>query len=618
MQSTPLKETNSPLNREQAEQLNRLVQNLRGDQLTWISGYLAGLSAAGHPAANETPVPASAPAGAPAPTTTPEITILFGSETGNSEEVARQAHARAEARGFKARVEDMLDFKKAQLKKATHLMVVCATHGEGEPPVPAEELHELVSGRKAPKLQGAKFSVLALGDTSYEHFCQAGRDFDAYLEKMGGERIHPRVDCDVDYEEPAEQWIEAVLDAFGADLDVSAPAAHATVTPINASVSTASAAPSPVYSKKSPFPAELVDNVVLNGRGSAKEVRHIELSLEGSGLEHEPGDSLGVVPTNDLGVVAELIDVLKVSGEDPVTGLDGEVALKDALTHAYEITTLTRPFVEKYAHLADSRELHALLEPDRRKDLMDYMEGREVVDLVEQYPIDGITAEDFVRMLRRMPPRLYSIASSYKANPDEVALTVAAVRYYSFGRSRKGVASTYLADRVGDEDTVLVYIDRNKHFKLPEDPNTPIIMVGPGTGVAPFRAFLEEREDLGAEGRNWLFFGAQHFLTDFLYQRDWLRWRRDGLLDRIDVAFSRDRQEKTYVQHRMLENARDIYAWLEEGAQFYVCGDADRMAHDVHSALTDIVREQGGRSAEDAVAYVKQLQKDKRYQRDVY
>lgn len=613
MQSSPLKETNSPFNREQVDQINRLVQDLQVDQMAWISGYLAGLTAAGQPAANETAAlaqPAPAVDAGPAP----EITILYASETGNSEEVAQQAGQRAEARGLKARVEDMLEFKKAQLKKTTHLLAVCATHGEGDPPVPAEELFEVVSGKKAPKLKETRFAVLALGDTSYEHFCKAGKDFDAYLEAMGGERALARVDCDVDYEEAAEQWIEDALDALAGDLDTGA---SATVTPIGAAAG-AQAQVEPAYSKKNPFPAELMDKVVLNGRGSGKEVHHIELSLEESGLVHEPGDSLGILPVNDPGVVSELIDTLKMNGDDVVKGQGGEVPLSEALASSYEVTTLTPPFIEKYAELADSSELKALLEPDRRKELTAWMEGREVVDLVEQYPVDGLSAEEFVGTLRKLPPRLYSIASSYNANPDEVSLTVDALRFDSHGRSRKGVASTYLADRLGEDATVPVYVDTNKNFKLPADPDTPIIMVGPGTGVAPFRAFMEEREEAGAGGRNWLFFGAQHFLTDFLYQRDWLRWRKDGLLNRLDVAFSRDQQEKLYVQHRLRENAKDLYAWLEEGAYFYVCGDETKMAHDVHGELTDIVREQGGKSAEDATAYVKQLMKDKRYQRDVY
>src|SRR5690625_2324235 len=339
MQSTPLQETNSPFNREQVEQINRLVQDLQADQMAWISGYLAGLTAAGHPAANEgAAVARPVPAPAASAGTAPEITILYASETGNSEEVARQAAQRAEARGLKARVEDMLDFKKAQLKKTTHLLAVCATHGEGDPPVTAEEMFDLVSGKKAPKLKEMKFAVLALGDTSYEHFCKAGVDFDTYLEAMGGERALTRVDCDVDYEETAEQWIEDALDALAGNLGAGA---SATVTPIAAAAGAPAQQSEPEYSKKNPFPAELVDNIVLSGRGSDKEVRHIELSLEESGLVHEPGDSLGILPVNDPNTVAELIDTLKVNGDDPVKGQGGEVPLSEALASSCEITTLT-------------------------------------------------------------------------------------------------------------------------------------------------------------------------------------------------------------------------------------------------------------------------------------
>lgn len=608
MQATLLKDTNSPLSHEQAEQLNQVIQGLRSDQLTWISGYLAGLTAGGHVANQQL---AGAVPAAPASVAMPEITILFASETGNGQGIAEQACERAKSRGFKASVADMLDFKKAQFKKTTHLMAVAATHGEGDPPVAAEEMHELVTGKKAPKLEGTKFSVLALGDASYEHFCKAGKDFDSAFEAMGGQRIHPRVDCDVDYEDAAEQWIEGVLDAFSKELAAVQPGRSATVTPLHAVAE-------PSYSKKHPFPAPLVENLILSGRGSAKEVHHIELSLEGSGLVHSPGDALGIIPSNAAAAVTDLLAATGLNESDSVTGSRGEMSLRAALTQDYEITVLTRPLVEKYAQMAQASELNELLREGNNKALNDYLYGRELMDLVAQYPIKGISATDFTGLLRKLPPRLYSIASSYTANPDEVSLTVDAVRYHSHGRDHQGVGSTFLADRVAEDEQVLVYVDANKNFKLPQDSNTPVIMIGPGTGVAPFRAFMQEREELGAGGKNWLFFGAQHFLTDFLYQREWLGWRKSGLLTQLDVAFSRDQQDKIYVQHRLREQGAQLYAWLQEGAQLYVCGDADQMAHDVHEALIQVVAKHGGQSVDNATAYIKQLQKDKRYQRDVY
>jgi len=607
MASQLLTETNSPLSREQAEQLSRLVADLRNDQLNWLSGYLAGLSAAG---AASVPAEAQASA-AQEPAEAPEVTILVGSQTGNAEDVAQQAASRAQARGFKAHVVEMGDVKKPQLKSAHRLMVVVSTHGEGDPPDNAMELHELVGSKKAPPMKEAKFSVLALGDTSYENFCQTGRDFDARLEALGAQRIHDRVDCDVDYEDPAAAWIEGTLDAFSAELDVQPTSNVVSFGPV-------SGAEPAAYSKKNPYHASLMENLVLNARGSSKETRHFEVSVEDSGLEWEPGDSLGVLPANRERDVDDMLRALGFSGDESVEGPRGAVSLRDALTHDYEITTLTRPFIEGWAELADSDDLRAWLTEDNRSALREWMWGRHIVDVVQTWPVENLSAQDVIGKLRKLPPRLYSIASSYNANPDEIHLTVAAVRYETHGREREGVASTWLADRVDDETPLPVYIDKNKHFKLPDDDNAPIIMIGPGTGVAPFRAFLEEREHRGAAGANWLFFGEQHMRTDFLYQREWLKWREAGLLDRLDVAFSRDEPQKVYVQDRIRERAADVYRWLTEGAYVYVCGDAEYMAPDVHQALIDVIAEQGGLSNEDAAAWLGQLQKDKRYQRDVY
>lgn len=606
MQSQLLTESNSPLTREQAEQLSRLVDDLRSDQLTWLSGYLAGLTAATAAAAPATAQAAAAPAEAP------ELTILYGSQTGNAEGIALQAAQKAEARGFRVQVLDMGDVKKPQLKSASRLLVIVSTHGEGDPPDNAIELHELVGSKKAPPMKDAKFSVLALGDTSYEHFCQTGRDFDQRLEALGGTRIHPRTDCDVDFDDDAEAWIEGALEAFSAELE-STPSNVVTFGPTAATATEASQ-----WTKKNPFPATLLENLVLNGRGSEKETRHIELSLEDSGLQWEPGDSLGVLPTNDPRDVEDITLALGFSGDETVTGPRGEVSLRDALAHDYEITTLTRPFLQSWAELSESAELRALLADDKREALREWLWGRQLIDVLQSWPVGGMSAQEFVERLRKLPPRLYSIASSHSANPDEVHLTVATVRYHAHGRDRGGVASTWLADRIDDDTAVPVYVDHNRNFRLPDNDDTPIIMIGPGTGVAPFRAFVEEREARGAGGRNWLIFGEQRFRSDFLYQREWLRWRDTGALDRIDVAFSRDQAEKVYVQHRIRDNARDIHAWLEEGAHVYVCGDAERMAPDVHQALIDVLASEGGLSAEDAGARLGQLQKEKRYQRDVY
>ncbi|MDQ4147992.1 MAG: assimilatory sulfite reductase (NADPH) flavoprotein subunit [Pseudomonadota bacterium] len=608
MQLISLNEHSTPLTEEQIDQLNKLVQSLSPEQVTWVSGFLAGINWMNR----GMPQTQTAPA---ALTEQPTLTILYGSQTGNSEAIAQQAHAKALERGFKATVKDMGEYKKANLKNERNLLVVVSTHGEGDPPDNAEELHEFLHGKKAPRLESLRYSVLALGDTSYENFCKIGRDFDKALESLGAQRLHARADCDVDYEEAAEIWIDGTLAAFAEHLKAPAP-----TTAISAPQA-AAAAPQKVaslYTKKNPFSATVLDNFVLNGRGSAKETRHVELSLEGSGLVFEPGDSLGVMPSNNPELVAELIQTLALKPDETVVTYEGEMTLGNALSHAYEITTLTRPFIAKYAELSRSQALMELVAEENKKRLAEFSYGREIIDVVQQFPINGVSASQFIGVLRKLPPRLYSIASSYRANPDEVHLTIAVVRYETHGRPRKGVASTHFAERLTEGDTIPVYVDANRNFKLPADPNAPIIMIGPGTGVAPFRAFLEERETLGATGKNWLFFGDQHFTTDFLYQIEWQRWLKEGVLTRMDVAFSRDTEQKVYVQHRMLEKSKDIYSWLEEGAYFYVCGDEKRMAHDVHDTLIGIVAKEAGLSSQKAAEYVKGLQKDRRYQRDVY
>lgn len=608
MQAKPLDERSSPLSSEQADQFNKLVASLSPDQANWISGYLAGLKAAAWEGGGSPAMPAEGAQEAS------RITILYGSETGNAEHVAELARQRAIEEGFPARAVDMADYKAKDLKNEKLVMIVTATHGEGDPPDPATDFYEFVHGRKAPKLSGTKFAVLSLGDSSYEHFCQTGKDFDARLAELGAERLHERVDCDVDFEETAERWVEEALGVFAEH----AQPAESAPSNVVAFTGAGEQREAPKYDRKNPFPAEVLENIHLTGRGSNKETRHLELSLEGSGLSFEPGDALCLVAENRSDVVNELLEALGFSGEETIEGPRGEVPLEEALRRDYEITTLTPPFMKAWAEQAGSDELDELVADDNRKQLMSYMWGRHVVDVVAEYPVSGLEPQTFVGMLRKLQPREYSIASSYNANPDEVHITVAAVRYHSHGRDRYGVASTYLADTIEPGDTVPVYVQRNKNFKLPSDSSAPIIMIGPGTGVAPFRAFLEERGEQDAGGSNWLFFGEQHFRTDFLYQTDWQRWLKDGVLTRMDVAFSRDGAEKEYVQHRLLERGREVYEWLQEGAYIYVCGDAESMAPDVHAALHEVVQREGGLSEEQAAEYVKDLQRNKRYQRDVY
>ncbi|BAW80678.1 sulfite reductase (NADPH) flavoprotein subunit alpha [Candidatus Nitrosoglobus terrae] len=598
---------NSPLTAEQAEILNRLISALSTEQLTWVSGYLAGFNAA----ASSTASAAQLAIATTSVDATQAITILFGSQTGNAEKLGEKLHQQLSKAGFAPSLQSMGSYKSRQLKRENYLFIIVSTHGEGDPPDNAEVFYEFLHSKKAPKLEGLQFSVLALGDSSYEHFCKTGRDFDICLDTLGGRRFFERVDCDVDYDDVAEAWVTGIVEALAKEFSSSAT--------VISGARVLDQAESAHYSRKNPFPASLLENLKITGRGSSKDVRHIELSIEGSSLSFEPGDSLGIVPSNCPELVAEFIDAVKLDSKSVISDAKGETqTLENALFHDYEITTITRPFLEKYAALTESKELSKLLEEENRAQLRDFLYGREIIDVIYGYPLLGITAGQLVGLLRKLPPRLYSIASSYKASADEVHLTVAVVRYQSHERLRKGVATTFLAERVPEDEAVPIYVDSNKNFRLPKDPNTPIIMVGPGTGVAPFRAFLEEREVTEAYGKNWLFFGDRCFHTDFLYQQEWLDYRKNGLLTRIDVAFSRDGAKKTYVQHRMLENSRELYAWLEEGAYFYVCGDAERMAPDVHETLLTIVEKEGGVSRDKAIEYMRDLQQGRRYQRDVY
>ncbi|AMA53854.1 assimilatory sulfite reductase (NADPH) flavoprotein subunit [Bacillus inaquosorum] len=598
---------NSPFNQEQAELLNRLLPTLTESQKIWLSGYLSAQSVSAQETAG---APAAASAAAAAPAVSKEVTVLYGSQTGNAQGLAENAGKQLEQRGFQVTVSSMSDFKPNQLKKVNNLLIVVSTHGEGEPPDNALSFHEFLHGRRAPKLEDLRFSVLALGDSSYEFFCQTGKEFDQRLEELGGQRISPRVDCDLDYDEPAAEWLESVFGGLSEAGGGSAAPASA------ASPQTGESS----YSRTNPFRAEVLENLNLNGRGSNKETRHVELSLEGSGLTYEPGDSLGVYPENDPELVELLLKEMNWDPEEIVTlNKQGDVRpLKEALISYYEITVLTKPLLEQAAQLTGSNELRELLAPGNEGNVKAYIEGRDLLDLIRDYGPFSVSAQEFVSILRKMPARLYSIASSLSANPDEVHLTIGAVRYDAHGRERKGVCSILCAERLQPGDTLPVYVQHNQNFKLPKDPETPIIMVGPGTGVAPFRSFMQEREETGAEGKAWMFFGDQHFVTDFLYQTEWQNWLKDGVLTKMDVAFSRDTEEKVYVQHRMLEQSAELFEWLQEGAAVYICGDEKHMAHDVHNTLLEIIEKEGNMSREEAEAYLADMQQQKRYQRDVY
>ncbi|WP_336787879.1 assimilatory sulfite reductase (NADPH) flavoprotein subunit [Paenibacillus sp. MMO-177] len=617
-----LQVTNSPFTGEQAELLNKLLPTLTGSQMQWLSGYLAFYGAGNNTAlasvaagAAVADAPVTALAAVPAVAQGPkDATILFGSQTGNAQRLAGRLAEKLKAQGFDVTLSAMNQFKTNKLKEVGYLFILASTHGEGDPPDNALTFYEYLHGKRAPKLEGMKFSVLALGDTSYEFFCKTGADFDVRLAELGAERIVDRVDCDVDFEDAAAGWLAAVSSAVSA-----APSAASAPQGAAVSASPAAAGESE-YSRSNPFMAEVLDSLNLNGRGSDRETRHLELSLEGSGLTYAPGDAVGVYAQNDPALVEDIITLLNWNADEKVvTGKAGETSsLREALLHHYEITVLTKPLLEKAVAFSGNAKLAELVKPENKEELKAYLNGRDLLDLLRDYAPWTLKAADVASLLRKLPPRLYSIASSIEAHPEEVHLTIRKVEYEAHGRDRKGVCSVFVSERLQPGDKLPIFIQQNPNFKLPVNPETPVIMVGPGTGVAPFRAFLEEREESGADGQTWLFYGDRHFVTDFLYQTDWQRMLKDGVLSKLDVAFSRDSEEKVYVQHRMLENGAELYKWLENGAHVYVCGDEKHMAHDVQSALLTIIGQYGGKSPEDAAAYLSALQEQGRYQRDVY
>ncbi|EOL8986291.1 NADPH-dependent assimilatory sulfite reductase flavoprotein subunit [Cronobacter dublinensis] len=589
-----------PLSPEQLARLQTATHDFTPTQLAWLSGYFWGMVNQ-QPGAAVVQTPA-APASV--------ITLISASQTGNARRVAEALRDDLLAAQLNVNLVNAGDYKFKQIAQEKLLVIVTSTQGEGEPPEEAVALHKFLLSKKAPKLEGAAFAVFGLGDTSYERFCQAGKDFDTRLAELGGERLLDRVDADVEYQAAAQAWRQRVVDVLKARVPKETPSQAAFTS--SGAVNLVDSTP---YTKEAPLTATLSVNQKITGRHSQKDVRHIEIDLGDAGLRYQPGDALGVWYQNDPALVQELLELLWLKGDETVT-VDGKtLTLSEALQWHFELTVNTAAIVENYATLTRSETLLPLV-GDKAK-LQHYAASTPIVDMVRFAPAQ-LEAGQLIGLLRPLTPRLYSIASSQAEVENEVHITVGVVRFEIEGRARAGGASSYLADRLEEEGEVRVFIEHNDNFRLPAAPETPVIMIGPGTGIAPFRAFMQQREADGATGKNWLFFGNPHFTEDFLYQVEWQRYVKEGLLNRIDLAWSRDQDHKIYVQDKIREQGAELWRWIQEGAHIYVCGDANRMAKDVEQALLEVIAAYGEMYAEAADEYLSELRVERRYQRDVY
>lgn len=572
-----------------------------GDQKSWLAGFLAGLHSRLLVLEDKQQVASGTSSAA-----TTQLHILFGSQTGNAEALAQSAAKSARAQGLVPVVQGLGEVDIEVFAAMRHVLVITSTYGEGEMPDNAQLFWQAISASTAPRLEQMHFAVLAIGDTGYDGFCQAGKFIDMRLEQLGAKRVSDRIDCDIDYEEPSEQWISTSMPQFAASAGSTGTAME----------SLPEAPVIPGSNKQNPYAAALITNKRLSGPDSGKDIRHFEFDLTDSGLKYEAGDALGVIPVNDPALVKLLLTQLNSDYDIPVSGFDR--SLGDLLTYQFEISEPSRKLIEWVGQNTTNQELRHVLQHDDKDALGVWLWGKDTLDLLQLELTRSLNIPEFVALLRPLQHRAYSISSSSKAHPNQVHLTIATLRYHSSGRPRSGVCSSYLAERVGRGEKPAIFISPNKAFRVPANSDAPLIMIGPGTGIAPFRAFLQERHALGATGKNWLFFGDQHQEHDFIYQNELLGWKETGLLTRLDLAFSRDQSKKIYVQSRMLEQGAELFAWLEQGAYFYVCGDASRMAKDVDKALYQVITQYGGMSSERAADYVDQLKKEKRYLRDVY
>lgn len=603
----------NPLSEKQLLALNELTKEITPEQIIWLSGFLEGKISGLAPAVIGLGIlqTVSAEVGQTQPQSKINLTILYGSETGNSKTQAEKLAEKASFKNIAATVYSMYDYNYKKLKDEENVAIVVSTHGEGDPPDMADDFYKFITGKRAPKLPNLNYSVLALGDKSYKYFCKTGEDIDAACKSAGAFRLAPLVKCDVDYEESAEIWMNNFLLNLTPPVQAAPPATSDEPVVIQQTVA-------PVadfeFSKKNPYMATVLEKVKITGRDSDKEVFHLELSLEGSGITYEPGDSVGIFTKNPESLVNQIIEKTGFNPDQIVDIKVGEVSLFDALTFHLEITILTFDIIKKYFERTKNKDLEKLINDDRLLD--EYLYGHDVLDLLEDFPFDW-NINKFVEILRPLPARLYSISSSMESVGEEVHATVSVVRYERKNRLRTGACSSHLADNIEIDDQIPIYIEKNPSFKLPAN-GSKIIMVGAGTGIAPYRAFMQERESKGIEGKSWLFFGDRRFNADFLYQVEWQKLLKSKHLEKMEVAFSRDQEEKIYVQHKLLENQKEIFGWIEEGAYFYLCGDMKNMAKDVNKTLLQIIQNEGGISEEKAAEYIKKLKREKRFQSDVY
>jgi sulfite reductase (NADPH) flavoprotein alpha-component len=579
------------------------------EQRAWLNGYLAGLFSG-------TPGAAVAPQAQKASLKVP---VLYASQSGTGEGLARKVAKELKAKGHIAELASLESFEPAKLAQHEQAILIASTYGEGDPPDAVQGFFAQLQAEGAPRMEKLSYAVLALGDRHYEHFCKFGIDLDQRLESLGAKRIFDRVDCDVEFEAEFQAWKMGVLDRLDAIATGGEPAASNGTAVAGAAVVEAPVERSHVHTRENPLYAPLVDKRPLTHDVSSKLTLHLAFGTADSQLHYEVGDACGVIAQNNPVLVDEVLAAAKFSGSEPVEIDKGKtVTVREALLHHLQFTRLNRKMVQGYATLGDCKPLGGLLVPEQQTHLDKYMYDRGLIDLLDEYPGVLQNPAEMVALLPKLAPRLYSISSSPAAHPGEVHATVAVVRYRAINRQRGGVCSTMMADRVAKGETVPIYIQPNKKFRMPQKTDSPMIMIGPGTGIAPFRAFLHERRATGAKGKNWLFFGERSAATDFLYREELDEMLADGYLARLDTAFSRDQEKKIYVQDRMLAESALLWSWLQDGASVYVCGDAGHMAKDVDTALHTIVSKQGGMDAEAAKDFVQQMKDDRRYQRDVY